>query len=121
MSEQEIQELQLNEAKEREEKRAAQETKNREILLELVTAGTVPAPRALTRSERKAMDLAGCNFAKPKTGETRSLSDLIEETYDWIIDNVYPEQLDAVGNNVSNYIALRSYNMTYNDDLSVKN
>lgn len=121
MSAQEILDSQLKEAAEREEKRAAQEGKNREILLELIKADKVPAPRALTRSERKAMDAAGCNFSKPKTGEKRSLSDLIEETYDWIIDNVYTGQLDAVGNNVSNYIALRTYQMTYSDDLSIKN
>ena len=121
MTEQEIKELELKEAKEREEKRAAQEATNREILLELVAAGTIPTPRALTRPERKAMDAAGCNFSKPKAGETRSLSDRIEETYDWIIDNIYPDQLDTVGNNVANYVALRTYNMTYADDLAIKN
>jgi len=121
MTEQEIKELELKEAKEREEKREAQEARNREILLELIAAGSVPAPRALTRTERKAMDLAGVNFAKRKAEDKRQFGDLIEDTYDWIIDNVYPGQLDEVSNNVANYIALRTYNMTYNDDLAIKN
>ncbi|AIF52002.1 hypothetical protein [Pelosinus sp. UFO1] len=121
MAEQEIRELELKEAKEREEKREAQEARNREILLELIAAGTVPEPRPLTRKERKAMDEAGCNFSKPKTGENRKFGELIEDTYDWIIDNIYPGQLDNVSNNIANYIALRTYNMTYNDDLAIKN
>lgn len=121
MTELEIRELELKEAKEREEKRQAQEDKNREILLELIAAGTVPAPRALTRSERKAMDLAGCNYSKNMPDDKRHIGEKIEETYDWIIENIYPGQLEAVGNNVANYIALRTYSMTYNDDLSIKN
>lgn len=121
MNELEIKELELKEAKEREEKREAQEAVNREVLLALVAEGKIPAPRALTRPERKAMDLAGVNFSKRKSDDKRAFGDLVEETYDWIIDNIYPGELEAVGNNISNYVALRSYNMTYSDDLAIKN
>jgi hypothetical protein len=97
--------------------------KNREIILQYVKDGKLPAPRALTQKERKAMDAAGVNPFKIKRDDLRNVAMIREDCADWILENIFkdftfPEDLP---NNIYLWFGNYVFGMTYRDDLSEKN
>lgn len=106
-------------AEERQRQEKVEET--RKVLRKLIADGKLPAARPLTRSERRKMDAAGVNIRRADY-RMKSAGASIDDMVDWILDTVYGEfDFEKLPNNVCMSFAMYVYELTYGDELALKN
>ena len=107
-------------AQQAEMKQRAEE--NKKVIMSLVADGKLPQPRSLTRKERKAIDSKGLNIFKIRPEDKRSIAEVRDELFDFILDTAFPDfDFDELPNNVASWFADYVFAITYRDELSEKN